>query len=207
MGDMPQGRLGPQGIARDHLQGIADKMPPSRGPDELGLKQQHDVARATYDKVKDSRRMLDHIRVELDKLADMADTVTPQDVIGAAGRLVGHGVPAREMAVLLSDMPQGAGQGLASWIQAHDMLARQQEAEVDRVANISRHRLGVTALKDLAGEHALGRMRGQQVSTPQAAGQLGPQPRPGLGGGMPQTSVMQVAQRPEVEGPGAEEAA
>lgn len=203
---LPGGRspMGPAGAMRDLHDDLMSRAPPRGGPDELGLKRQHDFARAMYDKLKESRGMLDHIRIELDKLTSLGDAVTHSDVMGAAGRLVGHGVPAKEMATLLADMPLGAGQGLAAWLQMHDMGATQQEALVDRLVGTARHRMGVAALKELAGEHVMEPLRGQRA----AAGPLGAQPRPTPGVGMmPQTSVMQVAQRPEMQGPGAEEAA
>src|SRR5215469_9796008 len=74
------------------LDNIMKQIPQRGGPDELGLRKQHDVAKAIYGKTVSAKNMLDRIREEMDKLTNMADTVTPQDVIGAAGRLVGHGI-------------------------------------------------------------------------------------------------------------------
>src|SRR5215469_12402864 len=111
------------------LDNIMKQIPQRGGPDQFGLQQRSDIAKAIYGKTVSARNMLDHIRTELDRLTNLADTVTPQDVIGAAGRLVGHGIPAKEMATLLADMPTNAGQGLAAWVQMHDQNARQQEME------------------------------------------------------------------------------
>lgn len=200
---MPKGRLGPQGAARDQLQGLANNMPdqPS-GPTDLH--RMHDYNKATYTKLTESDNMLRHIREELDKLTEMADTVTPQDVIGAAGRLVGHGIPAREMATLLSDMPLGAGQGLASWLQMHDASVRQQETHVEQTMRIAGHRMAVSAMRVLAANA----VRDHAGGVTARAGALTPGRTPQAAGALPiaQPQVMQMAQAPGQEGPGAEEA-
>jgi hypothetical protein len=196
---------GKPGDSESPLDNIMKQIPQRNGPDELGLRKQSDISKAIYGKTVQAGRMLDHIREELDKLTNMADTVTPGDVIGAAGRLVGHGIPAKEMATLLADMPTNAGQGLAAWVQMHDQNARQQEAEVARITSVARYQMGLAALRELAGEHILdSRVRPRRAAAAQMGGQLALG-----GGGMPQTTVLQMAQPPTQPAPmgrGAEEA-
>jgi len=183
------------------LDNIMKQIPQRGGPDELGLRKQTDVQKAIYQKTVHARSMLDHIRTELDKLTNMADSVSPEDVIGAAGRLVGHGIPAKEMATLLADMPTNAGQGLAAWVGMHDQNARQQEAEVDRITHMARYQMGLAAFRELAGNHILNHhIRPRQAAAQGMAGQMAP------GAAGPQTSVLQIAQAPGRMGPGAEEA-
>src|SRR5215471_984838 len=83
------------------------------------------------DNVK-AQKVLDHLRVELDQLMDMGDMVRPEHVIEAAGRLVGHGIGATQLAQIMSDMPAQGGEGLASWIRMHDLTITRQEAAVAR---------------------------------------------------------------------------
>lgn len=189
------------------LDNVMAQIPQRGGPDELGLRKQADVQRAIYEKTVTARNQLDHIRTELDKLTNLADTVTPEDVIGAAGRLVGHGIPARELATILADMPTNAGQGLATWVQMHDQNARRQEAEVTRVRDIARHNLGVAAFRELAGEHVTNRARAVHSQMIQSAGQLAPRGQAQPTGGMPQPTILQSVGPPAQMGPGAEEAA
>ena len=138
--------------------------------------------RALYTKITNADRMLSRIREEMDKLTTMGDTVSPEDVIAAAGRVVGHGVPAREMATLLAGMPVQAGQGLASWVQQQNQMVQQQEAEVSRVRELALHQMGVSAVRAMAAGDMINRRKqssamlgplapgGNQAAAPQASG-------------------------------------
>jgi len=123
--------------------------------------------KAVYTKITNADRMLSRIREEMDKLTNMGDTISPEDVVAAAGRVVGHGVPAREMATLLAGMPVQAGQGLAAWIQEQNALVQQQEAEVARVREIALHKMGVSAVRSMAAGDVINQAR-------QASSVLGP---------------------------------
>jgi len=123
--------------------------------------------RALYTKITNADRMLSRIREEMDKLTTMGDTVSPEDVIAAAGRVVGHGVPAREMATLLAGMPVQAGQGLASWVQQQNQMVQQQEAEVSRVRELALHQMGVSAVRAMAAGDMINRRK-------QSSAMLGP---------------------------------
>ena len=165
---------------------------------------EHAYNRAVYGKLVDAARMLDHIRGEMDKLTVMGDTVTPEDVIGSAGRLVGHGVPARELAQILSDMPTQAGQGLAAWVAQNDALVTQQEAHVAQMREIAQYRMGASAMQVLAANHLM--ERGQQRAA--AAGGLAPRARGGAAAppanamapaapSMPQPQIVEMMQGPQ----------
>lgn len=151
------------------------------------LHQGLDVALAQHQKFKESRTLLDNIREGLDRLTKLGDLVTPEDVIGEAGKMVGHGVPAATMAEILAEMPDQGGQGLAAWIKLHDLNVTMTEQGLDQQMAVHQHRLGVQALKAMAGEHIRSRAQ-QQMGQ---AGPLAPQ-----GGGGPQTSILEVAQPP-----------
>lgn len=108
---------------------------------------------AAYRVGQRAQDVLDHVRRELDNLMDMGDIIRPEDVVGAAGRLVGHGVGAQQLAQLLSSMPTMGGEGLASWVRMHDLTVRQTEANLAMENNMSRHRMGVAALRSMGADH------------------------------------------------------
>jgi len=174
---------------------------------------EHNYNKAVYRKLQQAKATFDHIRVEMDKLVEMGDTVSPEDVVAAAGRVVGHGVPAGDMASLLAQMPTMAGQGLAAWLAQQDQAVRAQEMHIDQVREIAQHRMGVSAFRTLAADHLM--RRGQERTEANALAQRGAPPAgPPTGPlgaapapqGMPQTQVIQMARAPERQGPGAEEA-
>jgi len=113
--------------------------------------------------------VLDKVRGELDDLMNLGDMVRPEDVIQAAGRLVGHGFGAENLAQLLSDMPTMGGQGLASWIRMHDITVTQAEMQLRQASYVTQSRMGIAAIKSLAAsqlEHAAGQDKGGDPSAP-----------------------------------------
>src|SRR5215467_14499866 len=188
--------------------------PPSEGPPSRGrsggppgpmdeLMARHDYVKSQHDILTKARGMLDHMRREMDQLTRMGDTVQPTDVIAAAGRLVGHGVGARELATIMADMPTAGGQGLAAWLAAHDAGVTQQEGHVEMMLNLTGHALGQTSMQILAGIH-MHQRAAQALSQANRAGPLSPRPisapagqgpamspnalaPTGAGGGMPAT--------------------
>lgn len=178
-----------------------------RGPTDLHTL--HSYNKIIYQKLVQADRMLGVLRGELDKLALMGDTVAPEDVIASAGRVVGHGVPARELATLLADMPSQAGQGLSAWVAQQDQALTMQEAHVAQMREIAQHRMGVSAVREMAADEVMARGR-RTAAAMGAMGPLGPGgqgPSPGGGGGgMPQPQVVQMAQAPSEEGPASGEA-
>ena len=108
---------------------------------------------AAYRVGQRAQQVLDHVRRELDDLMDMGDVIRPEDVVGAAGRLVGKGIGAQQLAELLSSMPTMGGEGLASWVRMHDMTIRQAEGNLAMENNMTRHRMGVAALRSMGADH------------------------------------------------------
>ena len=170
---------------------------------------EHAANKAVYDKLVSAGHMLDHIREEMDKLSAMGDTVTPEDVVAGAGRLVGHGVRASELAAILSEMPTQAGQGLAAWVAQNDALVTQQEQHVAQMRGIAAYRMGVSAVRVLAANHL--QQRAQQRAA--TMGGLAPRARgaaaapatamaPSGAGGMPQPQIVEMMQGPQAQGGG-----
>jgi hypothetical protein len=147
-------------------------------------------------------QVIDHVRREMDDLMEMGDMVRPEDVIQAAGRLVGHGLGAENLAQVLGDMPTVGGQGLASWIRMHDVTIRGAEAKLGQETDLMRHRLAIAGFRSLAAIHAEDGIRrgvGAAMSggpgpgpgpTPSQGSSLSPSPGPSPGEDSPQASVM-----------------
>jgi hypothetical protein len=151
------------------------------------------------------------MRREMDGLTKLGDTVTPEDVISAAGRVVGHGVDAKGMATILADMPPMGGQGLAGWLMMHDQAITQQEAHAETLQAILQHRMGQAALRAIAGLHVADGARKAAVTAGALApgrrpiGPLSPRPTAGPAGMAPQGAPQgQPQQGAEGAAPGEE---
>lgn len=199
-GDGAGGGLGQLASGPQPSGGPAGAQPPGMGPDGPQVQQQkgpladlaksHAYAKSVYEQVSRSRMLLDHMRREMDQLTLKGDTVAPEDVIAAAGRVVGHGAGARDMATILSSMPMMGGQGLAAWLQMHDQAIQQQEMIANQALSVAAHKYGLSGLAMVAGVHLADDARKKMI----AAGRLGPRP-PGAG--------IATSPRPVVGEPGA----
>lgn len=145
---------------------------PASGPGPMphpqlmdGLKAQHDLAASHFSKLGKAADTMGKVRAEMDKLAQMGDSVEPDDVIEAAGALVGAGLAPAALAQLLSDMPSSGGEQLAAWVQQHDQMLQQREQQNQALHGQARHELAASALRGIAG-HSMG-------------------PQPGPPGGLP----------------------
>jgi len=129
-------------------------VPPSRqGQPFADVHQNLKYVKNQYDTNMKAQKVLDHLRVELDQLMDMGDMVRPEHVIEAAGRLVGHGIGATQLAQIMSDMPSQGGEGLASWIRMHDISVTGAEQHLAQNTAVLQHRMGVAGIKSLAALH------------------------------------------------------
>jgi|SRR5215472_17593950 len=154
----------PQGPAGASLQAPASPTSPARGngmgvpPSKAGqpFADVHANLKYVQAQFKDGQRaqqVLDHLRIELDQLMEMGDVVRPEHVIEAAGRLVGHGIGATQLAQIMSDMPSIGGEGLASWIRMHDLTVSQAEMQLAQENAVLGHRLAVAGIKSIAASH------------------------------------------------------
>lgn len=105
-----------------------------------------------YQKLMQAGETLSSVRVGLDKLSTLADTITQEDVIKEAGVLVAKGLTPTSVAGLLADMPENSEQ-LAQWVAKHDQDVTQREAQLEQVTNGIRHQLGVQAIHGLMLDH------------------------------------------------------
>ena len=140
--------------------------PGATGPDLFSVAQSaHQKVRAVYDKVDETKQQLTRVRGELDKLMNLGDMVSEDDVIGAAGRLVGHGLGAEAMAELLATMPMQGGQALAGWIATQDAQLKQHEFMVHHTQQGLRHELGQSAMRVLAAAQLHGGGEAQPIQS------------------------------------------
>lgn len=140
----PQQGPGPQ----DSVQGPVPQGDPSaqapQSPEEL---------MAHYSKLRSAEQTLGAIKAQLDQLSALGDTITPEDVIVATGRLVGLGLSPNSLAGMLADMPQ-KGDLLAQWIAERDADIAQRSAQLDFVTRGVRQQIGVGAMHGLMIHHA-----------------------------------------------------
>jgi hypothetical protein len=147
-----------------------------------GMAQQN---KAQYDKIRTASQQVSHLRSGMDKLLQLGDMVTPEDVMNEAGSVVARGISPKDMATLLSGMPISGGQQLQQWLALHDTVLRQHEAQTKQALNLARHRMGVSAMQALAA-HNLG-MPGAPTAPGRRVGGFGPRQPAGFGpaGGVP----------------------
>ena len=142
---------------------------------------------ARFNDGQKAQQVLDHVRVELDKLMEMGDVVRPEHVIEAAGRLVGHGLGATQLAQIMSDMPSMGGEGLASWVRMHDLIITNAEQQLARENAVVGHQLAVAGIKSIAASHL--EQEAIQGPKPPIINQLGAG-QPGVEGGVPEAQGM-----------------
>jgi len=129
----------------------------------------HATAVAQFDQAEAAMTMLAHVKAGLDQVRKLGDMVTPEDVIEEAGKLVGQGAPAGQIAALLSSMPQAGGVALQAWVSQQEAFVAQKEAELFPAHAVLGHRMA---------QSALGVMQAGSASAGQAQGQPQPQAQP-----------------------------
>jgi hypothetical protein len=169
--------LAPGGPPTPSRGGNATAPPSKQGQPFADIHANLKQARAQYNDVKKAGEVLDHLRTELDGLMEMGDMVRPEHVVEAAGRLVGHGIGASQLAQIMSDMPATGGEGLASWIRMHDMTITDAEQKVALETRYLQHNLGTAAVSAMAATHLESRMqepRGSSMASPPDASMQAP---------------------------------
>lgn len=145
----------------------ASPLPDGHEPLLASVKQAHSQAASQLGKLQEGKAMLGHLRTEFDSLMAMGDNVTPEDVIKAAGNLVGKGGDPMQLANKLADMPQG-GQAIEAWIQQQATQLGQSEKMLDQQLALARHSAGNAALHLIAMHH-IGEQFKQAGAQPQGA--------------------------------------
>ncbi len=161
----PNSGLGPVTGAPPSSSALAPAVHPMLGH----LAAVHDQAKATYDKLQESDGRLRAVRTQLDSLTKLGDMVSQEDVVKAAGHLVGSGLGAAALAGLLSEMPAD-GEALQAWVQQQDQAVGQREAMASQQLALARHQMGVAALRQLIGHAAA--PHGDELAGPSGPGQI-----------------------------------
>jgi hypothetical protein len=169
---------------------------PMPGPGNImqAAQQAHMQAVGLFDQTGKFMAHIQNMSQELASLSKLGDSVTAEDVIQTAGRLVAGGAfTPGEAAAILSDMPTSGGQALASWVGMHLQQNLQTAQQVAQVHSVARHEMGISGLRLLQMDHQ---------------GQLGRQPQPTAS-----PSALEPGTQPEISlgpnalGPGASNAA
>lgn len=157
---------------------------PAAGPPDSAspLDLAHGQARGQFDALAKAKGTLDKIRAELTQLASLGDSVTEEDVIKSAGKLVAHGIAPVAMAGVLSGMPPSGGQALAGWVQQQAQAMEAKEAQLVPMLETARHGLGVMAMHSLVAHAAEAR----QAPGPLPSGPTNPLMPGGLPAAAPQ---------------------
>jgi|SRR6185312_1871466 len=106
----------------------------------------HATAVAQFNQAEAAMTMLAHVKAGLDQVRKLGDMVTPEDVIEEAGKLVGQGASAGQIAALLSSMPQAGGVALQAWVSQQEAFVAQKEAELFPAHAVLGHRMAQSAL-------------------------------------------------------------
>ncbi len=145
----------------------------SAGPDDSshnemmsGLGASFDAASMQHKKMVQATKLATLTRKTLDKLVAMGESVSPDDVIDAAGDIVGAGGDAKNMASMLADMPSSSGVGLAGWLQQKDLAFKQMEAQAKQSQAVADHQLATASLAHLLGHSVSPQAQSPSVSAP-----------------------------------------
>lgn len=131
-------------------------------------------ASARQDKTAQSMDLVGKARELMDGLMALGDSVTKDDIIEAAGHMVGTGSPPVAIASLMATCPPDpSGQALAGWVQAQDQNLRQKEALAQQAHAIAGHQLAAASMG-----HIVGHSIGQRLQTNSQALGGGPSPAP-----------------------------
>jgi len=127
--------------------------PPRQENPLAQLNAAHDQAVAQFKQTGKAMAQIKLFQNTLDELTKLGDTVTPDDLIEASGKLVAHGQDPMQIANLLSGMPQG-GTAIQGWLGQHAQALQSAMAQVAPAHEAARHALAVSVVHGLAG-HAV----------------------------------------------------
>ena len=141
-GNAPGNALVPAGVDHSQLPALTNAMG-----------QAHSGLRSRYEKLREAESRISVARVVMDELAAMQDTVTQDDVVKGAGRLVAAGGGAAEVAGMLAEMPPD-GEALQGWVAQKDAGLQRIEALLEEQMSAARYQMGVGALQHIAATQA-----------------------------------------------------
>lgn len=153
-------------------EGIPEPQAPA-GP--APIQQGNTSHEAFYDKLRQAQGKIEVVQNVLGRLMGLGDTVTQEDVIKGASKIVSSGVSPEGMAAMLADMPDKQ-ELLGPWIAQHKATFDKQDAAISQMAGQVRHQMGVEALQGAMGGGAT--PEPPPATSMPSMGNLGPQAGP-----------------------------
>jgi len=121
-----------------------------QGPAPAAQPSSLDQTIAQFDKMMEMKGLLSKVLGGLGVLTKMGDTVTQDDVVEEAGKLVAAGLTPKGMATMLSEMPEKP-EAIAQWLAGHEQQVQEKEGQLDQALRLIQHHMGVQAMKELQG--------------------------------------------------------
>ena len=156
---MPQGADAPAGSGPEDdpgAQGMPGQAPPPPADPMV-----------QYQKLQVAEKTLGIARSGLAKLAELGDTVTPEDAMKEVGLLVAAGLSPVSVAGMLADMPQ-QGDLLAEWVKKQEMDVAKRGVQLGFIMTGLRHHLATGALQGLVIHHIQETGMAGEVPPPEA---------------------------------------
>jgi len=148
-------------------------MPPGQGMPQQGAPQAPDTlahVEASYNKLREAQGLLSKVKNGLDHLVTLGDTVTTDDIIQTAGKLIGGGITPEGMASLLAEMPDSNPEQLMMWIAQRDQDVTQRIKQTDAMAQAFRHEMGTLAVRKIMANGQVEQAAPEQGASPDAGG-------------------------------------
>lgn len=142
---------------------------PAPGP-QIGSAQ--DAAAAKFNMLKEAQTQVSATDHAIQSLLLLGDTVSSKDVVKAASGMVAAGIPAVEVATILSDMPEST-EAIQSWLSEMDQGVKDKQAQVEQAMKGARYKLGLAAMRSIIAHSAEDHFAKQD-----AAAQAAPVPPP-----------------------------
>jgi hypothetical protein len=120
-------------------------------------------ANVQHKQITDQVKRIDSVRRELERLAELGDTVTVEDVIRGAGTLVGTGFAPTAVAQLLSTMPTTGGQAMQAWVSQQSEKVQALEQQADQKYTDSAIHRGLAGMAVLHVKHIKGPPQAPQM--------------------------------------------
>jgi len=130
------------------------------------LMTEHKKIRTQYEALKKANGVAEFVLEQFDELADLGDTVTPENVIDAASKCVAKGADAMAFAQALGTMPEQPGPPLEAWIQQEGQKFELMAQQLEQLLEAKKHELGVNSIHLLAGHDAQPGPSAQPSSNP-----------------------------------------
>lgn len=118
---------------------------------------------ARFSKLKEAKAQIKAVKSNFGDLVNLQDTIKPDDVVKASGNIVGAGIPAVQMATILSEMPEQPTQ-LQGWVMGKYKEAIAGEQQILQGLASVRHELITASFESLIAHSAETEMMSRPVA-------------------------------------------